>query len=63
MSKGNASEFDLVINNGKLDIPPDVISSSIGVRGGKIATIGTDLSGIAVKKELMQKETTSSPVW
>ena len=55
MSNGNASELDLVINNGKLVIPPDVISSSIGVRGGKIAAIGTDLSGLAAKKTIDAK--------
>ena len=57
MSNGNASELDLVINNGKLVIPPDVVSASIGVKGGKIAAIGTNLSGLPAKK------TTSYPVW
>ena len=45
-------EYDLVINNGKLVIPPDIISSSIGVKGEKIAAIATDLSGFPAKKTI-----------
>ena len=56
MSNGNASELDLVINNGKLVIPPDVVSASIGVKGGKIAAIGTNLSGLPAKKTIDAKE-------
>src|SRR5947208_1636807 len=48
-------EYDLVINNGKLVIPPDIISSSIGVKGEKIAAIATDLSGFPTKKTIDAK--------
>ena len=48
-------EFDLVITNGKLVIPPDVISSSIGIKGEKIAAIATDLSGFPAKKSIDAK--------
>ena len=48
-------EFDLVINNGKLVIPPDIISSSIGIKGEKIAAIATDLSGFPAKKTIDAK--------
>src|SRR5437667_4074226 len=48
-------EYDLVINNGKLVIPPDIISSSIGVKGEKIAAIATDLSGFPAKKTIDAK--------
>ena len=47
-----AMEFDLVITNGKLVIPPDIISSSIGIKGEKIAAIATDLSGFPAKKTI-----------
>ena len=53
-------EYDLVINNGKLVIPPDIISSSIGVKGEKIAAIATDLSGFPAKKTIDAKATTFS---
>jgi len=49
MSNGTL-EFDLVIKNGKLVIPPDIISSSIGIKGEKIAAIATDLSGFPGEK-------------
>jgi hypothetical protein len=45
-------EFDLVITNGKLVIPPDIISSSIGIKGEKIAAIAIDLSGFPAKKTI-----------
>lgn len=61
MSNGTL-EFDLVIKNGKLVIPPDIISSSIGIKGEKIAAIATDLSGFPAKKPSMPRETTSSRV-
>src|SRR5438094_9931204 len=48
-------EYDLVINNGKLVIPPDIISSSIGVKGEKIAAIATDSSGFPAKKTIDAK--------
>ena len=48
-------EFDLVITNGKVVIPPDIISSSIGIKGEKIAAIGTDLSGCPAKKTIDAK--------
>src|SRR2546430_13625864 len=48
-------EYDLVINNGKLVIPPDIISSSIGVKGEKIAAIAIDLSGFPAKKTIDAK--------
>src|SRR5438046_9196364 len=48
-------EYDLVINNGKLVIPPDIISSSIGVKGEKIAAIATDLSGVPAKTTIDAK--------
>ena len=51
MSNGTM-DFDLVINNGKLVIPPDIISSSIGIKGEKIAAIATDLSGFPAKKTI-----------
>ena len=54
MSNGTM-EFDLVINNGKLVIPPDIISSSIGIKGDKIAAIATDLSGFPTKKTIDAK--------
>ena len=54
MSNG-PTEFDLVISNGKLVIPPDVISSSIGIKGEKIAAIATDLRGFPAKKTIDAK--------
>ena len=51
-------EFDLVITNGKLVIPPDIISSSIGIKGEKIAAIATDLSGFPAKKTIDAKGNT-----
>ena len=48
-------EFDLVITNGKLVIPPDVITSGIGIKGEKIAAIATDLSGFPAKKTIDAK--------
>src|SRR2546426_10626487 len=54
MSNGSV-EFDLVINNGKLVIPPDIISSTIGIKGEKIAAIATDLSGFPAKKTIDAK--------
>jgi dihydropyrimidinase/dihydroorotase len=56
MSDAKAMEFDLVIQNGKLVIPPDVISGSIGIKGEKIAAIATDLSGLSAKKTIDAKE-------
>src|SRR5258705_6120944 len=47
-------EFDLVITNGKLVIPPDTVSASIGIKGEKIAAIG-DLTGIPAKKTIDAK--------
>ena len=55
MADGKPLEFDLVISDGKLVIPPDVISSSIGIKGGKIAAIATDLSGLPAKKTIDAK--------
>ena len=51
MSNGTM-DFDLVINNGKLVIPSDIISSSIGIKREKIAAIATDLSGFPAKKTI-----------
>jgi dihydropyrimidinase/dihydroorotase len=48
-------EFDLVINNGKLVIPPDIVSASIGIKGEKIAAIASDLSGFPAKKTIDAK--------
>lgn len=56
MSDAKAMEFDLVIQNGKLVIPPDVISGSIGIKGEKIAAIATDLGGLPAKKTIDAKE-------
>ncbi len=52
MSNANTVEFDLVIHNGKLVIPPDIISSSIGVKDGKIAAIGLNLDRLPAKKTI-----------
>ncbi|HWO40891.1 MAG TPA: amidohydrolase family protein [Candidatus Eisenbacteria bacterium] len=51
MSNG-PMEFDTVIRNGKLVIPPDVLASDIGIKGEKIAAIATDLSGFPAKKTI-----------
>ena len=59
MSNGSL-EFDLVINNGKLVIPPDVTSSSIGIKGEKIAAIAIDLTGVPAKKNRRQGQLRSS---
>src|SRR5262249_50131272 len=48
-------EFDLVITNGKLAIPPDIISSSLGIKGEKIVAIATDLGGFPAKKTIDAK--------
>ncbi len=55
MSNGNAVEFDLVIHNAQLVIPPNVISGSIGIKGEKIAAIGLDLGGLPAKKTIDAK--------
>src|SRR5919201_6957277 len=49
------AEFDLVISNGKLVIPPDIITGSIGVKAEKISAIAADLSGFPAKKTIDAK--------
>ncbi|MBI4525623.1 MAG: amidohydrolase family protein [Deltaproteobacteria bacterium] len=55
MSDVKPMEFDLVIQNGNLVIPPDIIKGSVGIKGEKIAAIATDLSGFPAKKTIDAK--------
>ncbi|MBI4489539.1 MAG: amidohydrolase family protein [Deltaproteobacteria bacterium] len=55
MSKANNEGLDLVIKNGKLVIPPNIISASIGIKGGKIAAIGSDLNALQATKTIDAK--------
>ena len=41
-------EFDLVIQNGTLATAADTVQASIGIRDGRIAAIGNDLTGAEV---------------
>lgn len=52
MSEVDSEGLDLVIKNGKLVIPPNIISASLGIRDGRITAIGSDLSGFRAKKTI-----------